>query len=117
MDLSSLLTEDVPNTRRPSNPVPHRTPYQGAVGMLATPSHSPSTEPKSVVFALCSPPYAPYVHQPNPPTVKYKIHPHDTTESITSSVQNFFGLFSHDKGVKTLFRVSFEDGRGNNLIL
>ncbi|KAI2615951.1 hypothetical protein GGR54DRAFT_256639 [Hypoxylon sp. NC1633] len=42
--------------------------------------------------------------------LRVQIYPHDDTESIISTVKNFYGLYHGGKGV------SFEDDRGNTLI-
>lgn len=71
-----------------------------------SPAQSP-TAPKSVAFELMV---------QNMPQFKARlpmrvqIFPHDTTESIISTVKNFYGLYGSAYGI------SFEDDRGNTLI-
>lgn len=45
--------------------------------------------------------------------LRVQIYPHDTTDSIVTTVKNFYGLYS---GPSTSKGVSFEDVRGNTLI-
>ncbi|KAF3932894.1 hypothetical protein ABW19_dt0208416 [Dactylella cylindrospora] len=106
MNLQALLAESAPNHETiPSN------------GALATPTHSPPM-PKHVVFALLTDPRDTNPQErTNLPTVNFTINAHDTTESIASTVKTFFGLFSNDPNVANSYRVSFEDGDGNRMIL
>ena len=45
--------------------------------------------------------------------MRVQIYPHDTTESIVTTVKNFYGLYAGPGGAKG---VSFEDEQGNTLI-
>lgn len=45
--------------------------------------------------------------------MRVQIYPHDTTDSIVTTVKNFYGLYSGPTGSKG---VSFEDKEGNTLI-
>lgn len=45
--------------------------------------------------------------------LRVQIYPHDSTESIVTTVKNFYGLYSGPAGSKG---VSFEDDQGNTLI-
>lgn len=73
-------------------------------------SPSKSTEPKSVEFVLLfaqSP-----QHRARLP-MRVQIFPHDTTDSIITTVKNFYGLYAGPGGAKG---VSFENEEGNTLI-
>ncbi|KAI8966157.1 hypothetical protein F5Y11DRAFT_354561 [Daldinia sp. FL1419] len=76
-------------------------------------SHSGSASPrqpitpKHVQFELLFP-ESPQYRARLP--LRVQIYPHDDTESIISTVKNFYGLYHGGKGV------SFEDDRGNTLI-
>jgi hypothetical protein len=70
-------------------------------------SHSPHLEPKNVTFELAFQ-GAPTFRARLP--MRVQIWPHDTTESIVTTVKNFYGLYEGTQGV------SFEDGHGNTLI-
>ncbi|KAI1776235.1 hypothetical protein F4818DRAFT_374768 [Hypoxylon cercidicola] len=63
--------------------------------------------PKHVQFELLFP-ESPQYRARLP--LRVQIYPHDDTESIISTVKNFYGLYHGGKGV------SFEDDRGNTLI-
>ncbi|KAK6951673.1 hypothetical protein Daesc_006196 [Daldinia eschscholtzii] len=79
----------------------------------STGSHSGSASPrqpvtpKHVQFELLFP-ESPQYRARLP--LRVQIYPHDDTESIISTVKNFYGLYHGGKGV------SFEDDRGNTLI-
>ncbi|KKF96292.1 hypothetical protein CFO_g1361 [Ceratocystis platani] len=45
--------------------------------------------------------------------MRVQIYPHDATESIVTTVKNFYGLYAGPTGSKG---VSFEDEQGNTLI-
>lgn len=69
-----------------------------------------SATPKNVAFELLfrdSPQYRARL------PMRVQIYPHDTTESIITTVKNFYGLYSGPNGSKG---VSFEDDQGNTLI-
>ncbi|KAK0670793.1 hypothetical protein QBC41DRAFT_65890 [Cercophora samala] len=72
-------------------------------------SISPRTvaEPKQVTFVLI------FQASRGRLPLRVKIYPHDATESIVSTVKNFYGLYT----TQTISKgVSFEDGEGNILI-
>ncbi|KAK0735521.1 hypothetical protein B0T21DRAFT_290480 [Apiosordaria backusii] len=72
-------------------------------------SISPRTvmEPKQVTFVLI------FRAARGRLPLRVKIYPHDATESIVSTVKNFYGLYT----TQTISKgVSFEDGEGNVLI-
>jgi len=66
--------------------------------------------PKSVSFELLFP-ESPQFRARLP--MRVQIYPHDTTESIVTTVKNFYGLYAGPGGAKG---VSFEDEQGNTLI-
>jgi hypothetical protein len=69
-----------------------------------------SPTPKSVAFELLFPD-SPQFRARLP--MRVQIFPHDTTESIVTTVKNFYGLYAGPGGAKG---VSFEDDQGNTLI-
>jgi len=73
-----------------------------------SPFQSPT--PKSVAFELLFP-ESPEYRARLP--MRVKIFPHDTTDSIITTVKNFYGLYSGPSGSQG---VSFEDEQGNTLI-
>jgi hypothetical protein len=75
-------------------------------------SVSPRTRstPKNVAFELLFP-EAPQTRARLP--LRVQIYPHDTTDSIVTTVKNFYGLYS---GPTVSKGVSFEDEHGNTLI-
>lgn len=94
-----------------------RTPpaaYGGQSGMTTphNPSMSPfgSPTPKSVSFELLFP-ESPQIRARLP--MRVQIFPHDTTDSIITTVKNFYGLYPGQGGTNG---VSFEDEQGNTLI-
>lgn len=77
-------------------------------GGSVSPRQAPT--PKNVAFELLfldSPQYRARL------PMRVQIYPHDTTDSIVTTVKNFYGLYSGPTGSKG---VSFEDGHGNTLI-
>ncbi|KAK2589507.1 hypothetical protein QQS21_012816 [Conoideocrella luteorostrata] len=73
-------------------------------------SPRPPTTPKNVAFELLfldSPQYRARL------PMRVQIYPHDTTDSIVTTVKNFYGLYSSPTSSKG---VSFEDEHGNTLI-
>jgi hypothetical protein len=66
--------------------------------------------PKNVAFELLFP-ESPQYRARLP--MRVSIYPHDTTDSIVTTVKNFYGLYSGPTGSKG---VSFEDEQGNTLI-
>ncbi|OIW29711.1 hypothetical protein CONLIGDRAFT_341628 [Coniochaeta ligniaria NRRL 30616] len=92
-------------------------PYAGRAsamseGHLNGGSVSPRTQttPKNVAFELLFP-EAPQTRARLP--LRVQIYPHDTTDSIVTTVKNFYGLYS---GPTVSKGVSFEDAHGNTLI-
>ncbi|KAF7557868.1 hypothetical protein G7046_g5941 [Stylonectria norvegica] len=85
----------------------------GASGMSSnggSASPQQAAIPKNVAFELLfldSP-----QHRARLP-MRVQIYPHDTTDSIVTTVKNFYGLYSGPTGSKG---VSFEDDHGNTLI-
>ena len=73
-----------------------------------SPSGSPT--PKSVAFELLFP-ESPQYRARLP--MRVQIFPHDTTDSIVTTVKNFYGLYAGPSGARG---VSFEDEQGNTLI-
>ncbi|KAI9840318.1 MAG: hypothetical protein M1837_001765 [Sclerophora amabilis] len=69
-------------------------------------SHSPEAPPKHVAFELM---FTEPSHRARLP-MRVAIFPHDATESIITTVKNFYGLYEGIKGV------SFEDECGHTLI-
>jgi len=69
-----------------------------------------SATPKCVAFELLFP-ESPQYRARLP--MRVRIYPHDTTESIVTTVKNFYGLYSSPTTSKG---VSFEDEQGNTLI-
>jgi hypothetical protein len=89
--------------------------YSGAQSASTTPhttNMSPfgSPTPKSVAFELLFP-ESPQYRARLP--MRVQIFPHDTTDSIVTTVKNFYGLYAGPGGAKG---VSFEDDQGNTLI-
>lgn len=80
------------------------TPQQEERSPLAAPN------PKLVAFELVFP-EAPDYRARLP--MRVQIYPHDTTDSIITTVKNFYGLYEGPGGAKG---VSFEDAHGNTLI-
>jgi hypothetical protein len=66
--------------------------------------------PKNVAFELLFP-ESPQYRARLP--MRVQIYPHDTTDSIVTTVKNFYGLYSGPTGSKG---VSFEDEQGHTLI-
>lgn len=92
------------------SPVESYSGYSAA--RLHNGSESPvrPVEPKHVAFELLFP-ESPQYRARLP--LRVQIFPHDSTESIVTTVKNFYGLYSGPNGSKG---VSFEDDRGNTLI-
>ncbi|KAM3509947.1 hypothetical protein MY10362_000290 [Beauveria mimosiformis] len=92
------------------------SPMNTAAAMSGPSSHNGSVSPrqpsppKNVAFELLfldSPQYRARL------PMRVQIYPHDTTDSIVTTVKNFYGLYSGRAGSKG---VSFEDDQGNTLI-
>ena len=89
---------------------------QGGAQSSASASHNPmkspagSPTPKSVAFELLVPERPQYrARLP----MRVQIYPHDTTDSIITTVKNFYGLYSGPGGPTGII---FEDEQGNTLI-
>lgn len=76
----------------------------------ARPSRQPRPEPRNVCFQLISA-ESPQYRARLP--MRVNIFPHDTTESIVTTVKNFYGLYPN---ATTSKGVSFEDEDGTTLI-
>ncbi|CAI4210217.1 unnamed protein product [Parascedosporium putredinis] len=88
------------------------SPTSASTSMPINGSASPrqSATPKNVAFELLftdSPQYRARL------PMRVQIYPHDTTDSIVTTVKNFYGLYSSPTSSKG---VSFEDEQGNTLI-
>lgn len=85
---------------------------QSASNTLRHSNMSPvaSPPPKNVAFELLVP-NTPQFRARLP--MRVQIYPHDTTDSIITTVKNFYGLYNGPGGAKG---VSFEDEHGNTLI-
>ncbi|KAI9894040.1 MAG: hypothetical protein M1814_004810 [Vezdaea aestivalis] len=87
--------------------------HQGSPNGTPTPYHlSPQSSniPKYVAFELL------FLDSPNYRArlpMRVNIFPHDTTDSIVTTVKNFYGLYEGPGGPKG---ISFEDANGNTLI-
>lgn len=82
----------------------------GASSSGGSASPQQTATPKNVAFELLfldSPQYRARL------PMRVQIYPHDTTDSIVTTVKNFYGLYSGPTGSKG---VSFEDEHGNTLI-
>lgn len=91
------------------------SPTNGVAALPASPdganlSPGTSAPPKSVAFELLFP-ESPEYRARLP--LRVSIFPHDTTDSIVTTVKNFYGLYS---GPTVSKGVSFEDDQGNTLI-
>ncbi|KAG9255295.1 putative C6 finger domain protein [Emericellopsis atlantica] len=91
------------------------SPYDRAVDTVeASPSQNATSPrqastPKQVSFELMFTGAHARARLP----MRVQIYPHDTTESIVTTVKNFYGLYTGPSGAKG---VSFEDKEGNTLI-
>lgn len=104
--LSAPAIQDTPSLHETSQNehLPNSTPIT-----MTTPQMSPYG-PKSVAFELLFP-NSPQYRARLP--MRVQIFPHDTTDSIITTVKNFYGLYAGPGGAKG---VSFEDEQGNTLI-
>jgi len=103
MNVNALLSEAAPTNmnNRTYEYSATSTPYHNN-GSIRTPqSLSPSTECKNVHFRFCN---------SEPKTLH--IYPHDTTDSITTTVKNMFGIKLQDE-----YGLSFQDPEGRYMIL
>ena len=133
MDVASLITQ--PGTQDSVNQSSdHIHQYPTRRSISATESNvrgsiTPTTNSYLPTDSTATSPYNPQLASPAPKNVAFElqldsssnyrarlpmrvqIFPHDTTESIVTTVKNFYGLYEGaTKGV------SFEDGAGNTLI-
>ncbi|OBT92088.1 hypothetical protein VE01_09767 [Pseudogymnoascus verrucosus] len=84
--------------------------YSAAVQHNSMQSPVPNPTPKSVAFELLVPERPQYrARLP----MRVQIYPHDTTDSIITTVKNFYGLYNGSGGPTGII---FEDERGNTLI-
>lgn len=90
----------------PNGAVPGASAAAAATGSV---SPRQSVTPKNVAFELLFP--EPQYRARLP--MRVQIYPHDTTDSIVTTVKNFYGLYSSPTSSKG---VSFEDQNGNTLI-
>ncbi|KAI0396136.1 hypothetical protein F5Y17DRAFT_137605 [Xylariaceae sp. FL0594] len=97
------------STLRSGNSMQSTSPTESYAGASASTSASsrPSAPPKNVQFELLFP-QSPGYRARLP--LRVQIYPHDDTESIISTVKNFYGLYQNCGGV------SFEDEGNNTLI-
>ncbi|KAI1856163.1 hypothetical protein JX265_011878 [Neoarthrinium moseri] len=91
------------------SPIEAPLPYSARSSMGSESPVRP-TVPKHVAFELLFPESPQYKARL---PLRVQIYPHDSTESIVTTVKNFYGLYSGPTGSKG---VSFEDDRGNTLI-
>ena len=111
--IAGMDTSIPTNARKQSSPAPYHNVQNSEV---STPSDmSPlvtggSATPKSVAFELLFSESS--QHKARLP-MRVQIFPHDTTDSIVTTVKNFYGLYGSSGGAKG---ISFEDIHGNTLI-
>src|ERR1700733_10821161 len=103
MEVSSLLTEEPSPYQRQSDSS-HRMRSNG-VSRTSQNSTSTNNLPKKVAFEILLAEGSRKARIP----MRVLIHPHDTSESIVTTVQNFYGIYEGHG-------VSFEDERGHTLI-
>ncbi|KAH0602557.1 uncharacterized protein H6S33_008638 [Morchella sextelata] len=107
MNINTLLSnEPVVRTSRTYNSFAPEvtTPYHNSAAVMTPPkSLSPTSSCKSVHFRICG-----GVSEPK----TLHIFPHDTTESITTTVKNMFALSTHKDSA-----LSFQDPEGKYMIL
>lgn len=92
------------------SPINTSVPVSGDSSNGGSVSPRQTATPKNVAFELLfleSPQYRARL------PMRVQIYPHDTTDSIVTTVKNFYGLYSGPTGSKG---VSFEDQHGNTLI-
>lgn len=83
---------------------------QGPYTQNTMAQQAPNPTPKTVSFELLLPNTTQYrARLP----MRVGIYPHDTTESIVTTVKNFYGIYGGPGGARG---VSFEDSDGNTLI-
>ncbi|KAI1006209.1 hypothetical protein K3495_g2012 [Podosphaera aphanis] len=104
---------DVKNTEQRTLTPPATLIDEQSISKITQGTSVSSTEsltPKSVAFELL---FTESPQQRARIPMRVQIYPHDTTESIVTTVKNFYGLYPGPNGVKG---VSFEDQEGNTLI-
>ncbi|KAG0126595.1 hypothetical protein HOY82DRAFT_580965 [Tuber indicum] len=103
MNVNALLSEAAPTNmnNRTYEYSATSTPYHNNGSIMTPQSLSPSTECKNVHFRFCN---------SEPKTLH--IYPHDTTDSITTTVKNMFGIKLQDE-----CGLSFQDPEGKYMIL
>lgn len=102
--------EDIENNMASMSPSGSVVGASGASPGAESGSPSQVLPPKNVAFELCfldSPQYRARL------PMRVQIYPHDNTESIITTVKNFYGLYAGPTGSKG---VSFEDKEGITLI-
>ena len=109
---SAQPPQSFPNSTRNQHPNTSSHHMNGDMDYSPVPAPSKASRPspKSVKFELVSP-ESPQYRARLP--MRVQIYPHDTTESIVTTVKNFYGLYSSPTSSKG---VSFEDEKGNTLI-
>lgn len=100
-NVDRLTTPPKAHSDAPSDSHMPRSPNMSPVG---------SPTPKNVAFELLVP-NTPQYRARLP--MRVQIYPHDTTDSIITTVKNFYGLYNGPGGAKG---ISFEDEKGNTLI-
>lgn len=101
MDLTDHMASNSPVEFAPSH---------SARSSMGSESPVRPAAPKHVAFELLFPESPQYKARL---PLRVQIYPHDSTESIVTTVKNFYGLYSGPTGSKG---ISFEDDRGNTLI-
>lgn len=100
---------DLPNYMNSNSPI-DLAPIHSARSSMGSESPVRPALSKHVAFELLFP-ESPHYKARLP--LRVQIYPHDSTESIVTTVKNFYGLYSGPTGSKG---ISFEDDRGNTLI-
>ncbi|KZF26536.1 hypothetical protein L228DRAFT_235592 [Xylona heveae TC161] len=96
---------------RYTTPPAHTSRADGQPTVIHPYGMSPiSPTPKHVTFELLFPESPAYKARL---PMRVQIFPHDTTDSIITTVKNFYGLYEGPNGIQG---VSFEDEQGNTLI-
>ncbi|OBS18383.1 hypothetical protein FPOA_10110 [Fusarium poae] len=113
--LLHLLSSPSPSTQSVSRMMTSMSPIafdaSGASSNGGSVSPQQTVTPKNVAFELLFPD-SPQYRARLP--MRVQIYPHDTTDSIVTTVKNFYGLYSGPNG--STKGVSFEDNGGNTLI-
>lgn len=82
---------------------------EGRIMEFSQPQYQPPSVPRSVKFELVTDTSQYRARLP----MRVQIYPHDTTESIITTVKNFYGLYPSPTSCPG---VSFEDEQGNTII-